>query len=127
MRVLNIDPERAMTLSRTLLVGVLLYAFGFGVPALADAVPKDRAAFTAYIQKKLQLYSPSPINVVGPLSLSVGTANAAVALPPLKTLHKLCVASPAKCEHAVNDYVQDAARAIQTPPATASTPRQTQP
>jgi TonB family protein len=111
-----------MTLPRPLpfalpLLGVLLHAIGFAGPALAGDIPKDKAAFTAYMQNKLQLYSPSPINVVGPLRLSVGTANAAVALPSLKTLHKRCIAAPATCEHAVNDYVQDVARAIQTPPA----------
>lgn len=103
---------------------VVLHEFGSAGASAAD-IPKDKAAFTLYMQNKLQLYSPLPINVVGPLSLSVGTASAAVTLPSLKTLHKLCVATPAKCDHAVNDYVQDVARAIQTPPATAAAPSQT--
>jgi len=103
-----------------------LFSFGFVGGALAADVPKDKAAFTAYMQTKLQLYSPSPINVIGPLSLSVGTSNAAVKLPSLKPLYKLCVASPSKCDHAVNDYVQDAAHDVLQKPAPVTPATQTQ-
>jgi TonB family protein len=108
-------------------VALALFSFGFVGNSFSAEVPKDKAAFTTYMQAKLQLYSPSPIKVLGPLSLSVGTSNASVTLPSLKPLHKLCVASPLKCDHAINDYVQDvtreflqkpAAAASQQPPAT---------
>jgi TonB family protein len=95
---------------KTLAFAALLVGVLFAGPAWSADVPKDKAPFTAYMQNKLQLYSPMPINVVAPLSLSVGPANAAVALPSLKPLHKFCVASPSKCDHAVNDYVQEVAR-----------------
>ena len=109
-----------MTRSRRLLFAALLGGVLVAAPALAADVPKDKGAFTTYMQTILQLYSPSPINLLGPLSLSVGTSNAAVKLPSLKPLHKLCVASPSKCDHAVNDYVQDAARDFLQKPAAAT-------
>jgi TonB family protein len=104
--------------------GLLLFAFGFAVPASAGDVPKDEPAFTAYMQNKLQLYSPSPINVVGPLSLSVEISGATVKLPSLSPLHKRCAAAPSKCGHAIDDYVQNVAREILQPPATNSNPTQ---
>src|SRR6185437_4665094 len=61
---------------------------------------------------------------LGPLSLSVGASNAAVRLPSLKPLHKTCVASPSKCDHAINDYVQNAARGVLQKPAPSTPPTQ---
>lgn len=87
-----------------------LFSFGVAVTAMAADVPSDAAAFTTYIQSKLQLYSPQPINLVGPLSLSVGASGSAVDLPSLKSVHDLCATSPSKCDGAVNDYVQNVTR-----------------
>ena len=87
----------------------LLFA-AFAASALGGDVPGDEAGFTAYIQNKLQLYSPSPIHSAGPMHLSVQATSATVDLPSLKPLHELCVSAPAKCDDAVNDYVQNTTR-----------------
>jgi Protein of unknown function (DUF1036) len=99
------------------LAAVFLLWFGFAVVTMAADVPGDETAFTSYIQTKLQLYSPLPVNVVGPLSLSAGAATTAVSLPSLNPLHELCVASPSKCDGAVNDYVQNVTREFLQNPA----------
>jgi uncharacterized membrane protein len=96
-------------------------SFGLASHAAAADIPGDEAAFTSYIQTKLQLYSPQPVNLVGPLSLSVGAPTIAVGLPSLKPLHELCRASPAKCDGAVNDYVQNVTREYLQNPARPST------
>jgi TonB family protein len=108
------------------LASISLLSFGLAATSLASDVPKDKSAFTSYMQNKLQLYSPLPINFVGPLSLSVGTSSAAVRLPSLVPLHKHCMASPSKCDAAVNDYVQSVTRSFLQKPTTA-TPGPTQP
>src|SRR5215831_4453903 len=94
---------------RQFAAGVIV-CFGISAIAFAADVPIGEPAFTSYIQNKLQLYSPSPINLVGPMSLSIGTASSAVNLPSLKALHEMCVASPAKCDGAVNEYIQNVTR-----------------
>jgi uncharacterized membrane protein len=87
--------------------------------ALAADIPMDDAGFTAYVQKRLQLYAPATITVTGPFALAAGPR----ALPSLKPVHDACVAKPAECGTATNDYVQDAARDLQTPaPASAPPP-----
>jgi hypothetical protein len=109
------------------LAAVFLLSFGFAAFARAADAPGDEAAFTAYIQNKLQLYSPLPINVVGSLSLSVGAVATAVSLPSLKSLHELCATSPSKCDGAVNDYVQNVTREyLQNPARPSSWTGQTQ-
>jgi uncharacterized membrane protein len=81
---------------------------------LAADIPMDDAGFTAYVQKKLQLYAgATAITVSGPFALAAGTR----ALPSLKPVHDTCVAKPADCGTATNDYVQDAARDLQAPAA----------
>ena len=103
------------------LAAVLALSAAFVSAGHAAEIPSDAAAFTTYVQQKLQLYSPSPINLVGPLSLSVGPASSAINLPSLKTVHDLCVLAPSKCERAVNDFVQETVRGIlQKPPANAA-------
>jgi uncharacterized membrane protein len=87
----------------------------------------DDAGFTTYVQQKLQLYSPSPISSTGTLSLSVSAPGSATNLPSLKPVHDSCVATPAKCDRAVNDYVQGVAhdvlqRATSSPAAQPATP-----
>jgi hypothetical protein len=99
------------------LAAVALLTFGIAAYARASDVPSDEAAFTSYIQTKLQLYSPQPVNLAGPLSLSVGATATAVSLPSLKPLHELCATSPAKCDGAVNDYVQNVTREFLQNPA----------
>lgn len=106
-------------MTRHFLLSSLLSA-AFTVSALAGAVPGDEVAFTAYVQNKLQLYSPSPIRSSGPLSLSVQTASATIDLPSLKQVHELCLSSPAKCDDAVNDYVQNTTRDFLQKPTAAS-------
>lgn len=96
---------------------VSLFSFGIAVSANAADVPSGEAAFTSYIQTKLQLYSPQPVNLVGPLNLTVGAPTSAVSLPSLKPVHDLCVASPSKCDGAVNDYVQNVTREFLQNPA----------
>ena len=102
------------------IVLVLLLSSAVAATALAGDVPADESAFTAFVQNKLQLYSPSPIQSLGPLHLAVKTANATVDLPSLKSLHELCVSAPAKCDNAVNEYVQNTTRDILQKPMMAS-------
>jgi uncharacterized membrane protein len=86
--------------------------------AFAADIPMDDAGFTAYVQKRLQLYAPAAITVTGPLALAAGGK----ALPSLKPVHDACAAKPADCGAATDDYVQDAARALQTPAAETTPP-----
>ena len=79
--------------------------------AFAADIPMDNAGFTTYVQKRLQLYAPATITVTGPLALAAGDRS----LPSLKPKHDTCVTKPAECGTATNDYVQDAARSLQTP------------
>ena len=99
------------------LAAVLAISAAFVTAGQAAEISSDEAAFTTYVQQKLQLYSPSPINLVGPLSLSVGPSSTAIDLPSLKPVHDLCLASPSKCERAVNDFVQDTVRSILQKPS----------
>ena len=108
------------------LTAVFLHSAGFTVIAFAADVPSNEAAFTAYVQNKLQLYSPSPINVVGPLSLSVKTSDTQINLPSLRPLHELCSSSPAKCDEAVDDYVQNTTRDVLQKPAASRSPNSNQ-
>ena len=98
---------------------ISLLSAAFAVSALASDVPSDEAAFTAYVQNKLQLYSPSPIHSAGSLRLSIQTAGEAIDLPSLKPVHDLCLSSPAKCDGAVDDYVQSTTRDILQKPTAA--------
>lgn len=89
--------------------------------ALAADIPMDDAGFTAYVQKRLQLYAPTTVTVTGPFALAAGDR----ALPSLKPVHDVCVAKPADCSSAASDYVQDAARALQTPAPDVAPPTDT--
>ena len=82
---------------------IFLLVAGFTVIALAADAPSDVGAFTAYVQNKLQLYSPSPIDVAGPLNLSVRKSGTEIALPSLKPLYELCPSSTEKYDEAVSD------------------------
>jgi uncharacterized membrane protein len=75
--------------------------------ASAATVPLDEPGFTAYIQKRLQLYAPQPIFITAPFTLGVGTAGSARTLPSLVPLHDSCVNDPAKCEAASDSFVQN--------------------
>lgn len=97
-----------------------LFSFAVVASAWATDAPSDERAFTAYVQNKLQLYSPSPINMVAPLRLSAGAAGVEVDLPSLKPLRELCVTSPAKCDAAVDAFVQDVTRQYLQKPVTAT-------
>ena len=97
----------------------LLLALNAG-SALAAAVPMDEPGFTAYIQKRLQLYAPEPISVTGPFTLSAGTAANATSLPSLVPLHDACVSEPTKCEAAADTYVQNVVHDVLQKPAPTS-------
>ena len=88
----------------------------------AATVPMDEAEFTAYIQKRLQLYAPAPVNIVGPLSLSLGAAADTKPLPSLKPLHDACLSAPARCEAAADTFVQNTVHDALQKPAAASAP-----
>jgi uncharacterized membrane protein len=93
-------------MNRIAICFTLLLALSAGA-ALAAAVPMDEPSFTAYIQKRLQLYAPEPISVTGPFTLSAGTASDAKNLPSLVPLHDACLSEPTKCEAAADTYVQN--------------------
>lgn len=73
---------------------------------MAASIPMDEPGFTAYIQKRLQLYAPEPIIVKAPYTLAVGPAGNRN-LPSLAPLHDSCVSDPAKCDAATDAFVQD--------------------
>jgi hypothetical protein len=98
-------------------LGVLL-----ATAAQAATVPMDEAGFTAYIQKRLQLYAPAPIAIVGPLSLALGTGSDAKPLPSLKPLHDACMSAPATCESAADTFVQNTVHDALQKPAAVSAP-----
>jgi uncharacterized membrane protein len=82
----------------------------------------DEVGFTAYVQKRLQLYAPAPVNIVGPLSLSLGNAGDTKPLPSLKPLHDACLSAPATCEAAADRFVQNTVHDAMPKPAAATTP-----
>jgi uncharacterized membrane protein len=92
--------------------------------AFAATVPMDEPGFTAYIQRRLQLYAPEPIVITAPFSLSVGESGRTRALPSLLPLHNSCVSDPAKCDAAADAFVQAVAHdELQKPaPASAAAP-----
>src|SRR5258708_4611872 len=82
--------------------------FGLSVGStLAASVPMDEPGFTAYMQKRLQLYAPEPIVIAAPFTLAVATSGQTRNLPSLVPLHDSCVADPAKCEAAADSFVQN--------------------
>jgi|SRR5476651_1933612 len=83
----------------------------------AADIPTDDAGFTAYIQNRLQLYASGPVNVVGPLSLSVGTSANSTPLPSLKPAHDTCIAQAAQCQAAADAYVQNTVHDVLQKPA----------
>jgi len=93
-----------MTAFRGLLL-VLLAALA-PAAALAGDVPIGDAPFTAYIQQKVQLYTPAPVRVTGPFSIAIGAAGEANLVYEFKTLHDDCVQTPVQCDAKVHDYVQ---------------------
>lgn len=93
---------------------IVLGSLACATAAFSADIPMDEAGFTAYVQKRLQLYAPATITVTGPFALAAG----GTALPSLKPVHDACVARPADCGTATNDYVQDTARSLQPGPAT---------
>lgn len=76
-------------------------------PASAATVPLDEPGFTAYIQKRLQLYAPEPIVITAPYTLAAGSAGSTRNLPSLIPLHDSCLSDPAKCEAAADSFVQN--------------------
>lgn len=104
-----------MARQRTIILGYV--AVLSATAAFAADIPMDDTGFTAYVQKRLQLYVPAAITVTGPFALAAGSTP----LPSLKPVHDACVAKPAECGTTTDDYVQDAARDLQkaadAPPA----------
>jgi hypothetical protein len=82
------------------------------VPAasFADGIPLDEAGFTAYIQQKVQLYSPAPVRATGPFAIAIGPEVGANLVYTFKPLHDACVAAPAQCPRLTHDYIQDIVR-----------------
>src|SRR5258706_11492167 len=99
--------------------------FGLSVgTTIAASVPMDEPGFTAYIQKRLQLYAPEPIVIAAPFTLAVGTSGQNRNLPSLVPLHDSCVGDPTKCEVAADAFVQNMVHdELQKPaPANAAAP-----
>ena len=105
-------------MSRIAICFTLLLGLSAG-GALAAAIPMDEPGFTAYIQKRLQLYAPEPISVTGLFTLSAGTASDVKNLPSLIPLHDACLSEPTKCEAAADTYVQNVVHDILQKPAPA--------
>ena len=84
--------------------------FALMPPAFADGIPLDDAGFTAYIQQKVQLYSPAPVRVTGAFAIAIGPEVGANLVYSFKPLHDACVAAPAQCPVKTHDYVQDIVR-----------------
>ena len=82
------------------------------IPAasFADGIPLDDAGFTAYIQQKVQLYSPAPVRVTGAFAIAIGPEVGANLVYAFKPLHDGCVADPAQCPRLTHDYIQDIVR-----------------
>jgi len=96
--------------------GAILFGLNVGC-ALAATVPMDEPGFTAYIQKRLQLYAPEPIAITAPFALAVGAAGNARNLPSLLPLHDTCVSDATKCEAAADTFVQNVVHGeLQKPP-----------
>jgi uncharacterized membrane protein len=83
--------------------------------AQASDIPMDDAGFTAYVQKRLQLYEAKPVNVEGAFNLSVGASTEPRAQLSLKPLHDACMMEPAKCEATTDEYIQNAVKALTQP------------
>lgn len=77
--------------------------------AVASEIPLDQAGFTAYIQQRLQLYSPASVKITGPFSIAIGTAQTL----NFKTLHDDCVHDQAKCPRLADAFVQQTAHDLQ--------------
>jgi len=84
-------------------------AGGSSSPVETDAISLDEGTFTSYVEKRLQLYSPAPINVVGTFELSVGKGDAEMDLPSIRSLHESCVRDQRDCQHFVDSFIQDMA------------------
>jgi hypothetical protein len=106
-------------MTRRTMIGLAVLA-GLLYANAAKAVPTDEAGFTAYIQQRLQLYAPAPINIVGPLSLSFGSTKDAKAVPSLQPVHDACLREPANCEAAADAYVQNTVHDVLQKPEPAS-------
>jgi hypothetical protein len=75
-------------------------------PALAGDVPLGDADFIAYIQHKLQLYTPAPVRVTGPFSIAIGAPGGANLVFEFKTLHDDCMSAPAQCDLKTHETLQ---------------------
>lgn len=103
-------------MSRLSVCGAILFGLNVGC-ALAATVPMDESSFTAYVQKRLQLYAAEPIAITGPFTLAVGAAGNTRNLPSLVPLHDSCVSDAAKCEGAADAFVQNVVHdELQKPP-----------
>jgi uncharacterized membrane protein len=81
--------------------------------AYAGDIPLDEAGFGEYIQRRLQLYSRSPIKVAGPFTVSVAEPGGDKILPSFEPLHEMCMRQPSECERAADSYVSDTVHSIQ--------------
>lgn len=101
-------------------VGAMLCATSLviAVPASADDIPKEPYAFTAYVQNRLQLYSPKPVVIKGDFDVTWTTASGDFAVSNFQGVFLACQRDPAGCEHAIDAYVSEASREIQDVGAT---------
>ena len=88
------------------LISILCGALLFCLPALAQDIPLGDADFGAYLQQKVQLYSPQPVRVVPPFTLAIGEPGRVNLVYDFKALHDECVAQPVSCPQKTHDFVQ---------------------
>lgn len=85
---------------------VLLFALIAALPARAAAIPLDEAGFGAYLQQKVQLYSPMPVRIAEPYTLAIGGETGVNLVYSFKALHDDCVAHPGTCDDKAHDFIQ---------------------
>ena len=85
------------------LCGLLLLC---AAAARAEGIPLGNADFAAYLQQKVQLYSPQPVRVIPPFTLAIGEPGTVNLVYDFKALHDDCVAAPAGCAQKAHDFVQ---------------------
>jgi hypothetical protein len=80
--------------------------------AWADDVPLGDAAFTSYMQQRVQLYSTAPISSPAPFKLTVTMPSGVSMTFGFQDIHDTCVQKPAQCGHIADAYVQYVAENI---------------
>src|SRR5215470_4208063 len=99
-------PSDGVPMRRCLHAFVLAWAYLFGSDgALAQTIPVDEPGFTKFVAEQLRKAVNEPVQIKGPLTLSIGEVQA-----NLDRIHVFCRKNAAGCAQEVDTYVKAVAQ-----------------